>query len=536
MPTAWPRPVAATDPTTRTSGLDPAQTHALQSAARAIRDGAMTQALQQLDGVLHAAPEHPEVLRLTGIAHTRAGQFGQAVAMHQRALVQWPDDPLILTDLGNARQASGHTEAALDAWRQACATAPDYPMAWFNLGRNLQQLGRAAEAVPALTRAAALDPRLLPAHVLLGDAQAHLGQFDEAACAYRRALGVHPASGDAWRGLANIKTHPLSDADREQLSKLLQRQDLAPTDRIALGFALGKVCEDQGCYTEAFAALAAANAQQQRLAPWNATGFHALVERVRAASTALPAPIDNSLGKEVIFLVGLPRSGSTLFEQILAAHPQVEGASELPDLPEVLMEESARRGQAWPAWMAQASAQDWQRLGRRYLARTARWREQRPCNTDKLPENWLYAGLLGAMLPGARLIDVRRDPLETGWSCFKQPFHRLPHFACSLADIAAYIRDCESAMDAWQANAPTRIRIQHYEALLADPAGEIRALLDFCNLPFAAACLDFHRAERAVRTPSASQVRQPLDRQTARAVHYGALLDPLRHELAPASR
>ena len=132
------------------------------------------------------------------------------------------------------------------------------------------------------------------------------------------------------------------------------------------------------------------------------------------------------------------------------------------------------------------------------------------------------------MLPGARVVDVRRDALEAGWSCFKQQFYRLPHFACTLTDIAAYVRDYEAAMDHWQAAAPARIRTQRYEALLAEPDSEIRALLAFCELPFDAACLDFHRARRAVRTPSAAQVRQPLSRDTARAERYGRLLDPLR--------
>ena len=131
---------------------------------------------------------------------------------------------------------------------------------------------------------------------------------------------------------------------------------------------------------------------------------------------------------------------------------------------------------------------DWQRLGERYLERTAHWRRQRPIHTDKLPENWLYAGLLRTMLPAARIVDVRRDRLEAGWSCYRQPFQRTPHFACTLTDIAAYIRDCERALDAWRMAEPTRIRSQSYEALLEDPQGQIRALLDFCGLPFDPAC------------------------------------------------
>jgi tetratricopeptide (TPR) repeat protein len=513
---------------TRNIGLSTAQAQQLEAAARAIRDAALAPAQQLLGAVLAQAPEHPEALRLLGILHTRGRQHDAAREVLGLALQHWPDDPLALTDLGNAEQAAGDVETALAYWRRACALAPDYPMGWFNLGRNLQVMGFTEPAVEALERACALEPGLLPAHVLLGDALVHLGRFDEADRCYRAALALHPPCGDAWRGLANMKTRPLSGPDRDQLATLLRRGDLAEADRIAMGFALGKASEDEGRYEDAFAALSEANVRQRRLAPWNAGGFHAFVEAVVAAGARLPSPPDATLGAEAIFIVGLPRSGSTLFEQILAAHPQVEGASELPDLGEVLVEESARRRQPFPQWVAAASAQDWQRLGQRYLERTARWRRQRPRFTDKLPENWLYSGVLAAMLPGARIVDVRRDALEAGWSCFKQQFYRLPHFACTLTDIAAYVRDYEAAMDRWQAAAPGRIRTQRYEALLADPEGEIRALLDFCGLAFDAACLDFHRAERSVRTASAAQVRQPLSRDTARAERYGRLLDPLR--------
>ena len=528
MPASWPRPEHPTDLPTRAAGLAPAQLRELEAAARSIRDGALAPAQQMLGAVLAAAPGHPEALRLLGILHTRARQYDAAREVLAEALRQWPDDPLALTDLGNAEQAAGNVEHALAHWRQVCSLAPDYPMGWFNLGRNLQVLGFTEPAVEAVGRACQLAPGFLPAHVLLGDALVHLGRFDEADRSYRVALALQPACGDAWRGLANMKTRPLSEHDREQLVALLARNDIPEADRIGMGFALGKVSEDQGRYEEAFAALGEANARQRRIAPWNAGAFHAMIEALAAAGTKLPAPQDLSLGHEAIFIVGLPRSGSTLFEQILAAHPQVEGASELPDLGEVIAEESARRGQAFPHWVATASAVDWQRLGRRYLERTARWRETRPRFTDKLPENWRYAGILAAMLPGARIVDVRRDALEAGWSCFKQQFYRLPHFACTLTDIAAYVRDYERTMDRWQAQAPSQIRTQHYEALLADPEAEIRALLAFCGLPFDPACLDFHRAMRAIRTPSAAQVRQPLRRDTARAEHYGRLLDPLR--------
>lgn len=515
----------------RLDGLPPAAIQHLQAAAHAIRDGAEAVARQRLDAALHLVPDHPEVLRLCAILHTRARRPLEAQALLRRALEQWPDYALAHTDLGNAQQAAGDPDAAFASWRQACALAPDAAIPWFNLGRNLQLHGDTAAAIAALEQAHALAPDFLPALILLGDALTHAGRLDEAAARYRAALAWQPDCGDAWRGLANLKTRSLDAHDRGQLASALGGSGLALADRIAMGFALGKACEDHGDYPAAFAALTTANALLREQAPWSADAFHAHVDAMLAASARLPAAIDASLGQWVIFIVGLPRSGSTLLEQILAAHPQVEGAGELPDLEQVLSEESSRRRQPLLRWIGEATAGDWQRLGQRYLERTARWRTRKPRHVDKLPSNWLLAGVLGAMLPGARIIDARRDALETGWSCFKQQFYRLPHFACTLGDIAAYRHDYERAMTPWQDAAPQRIRIQHYERLLAGPESEIRALLEFCRLPFDAACLDFHLAPRNVRTASAAQVRQPLQHDTARGRHYGALLDPLRRGL-----
>jgi len=255
-----------------------------------------------------------------------------------------------------------------------------------------------------------------------------------------------------------------------------------------------------------------------------------------ALTQVLPPPIDASLGREAIFIVGQPRSGSTLFEHILAAHAEVEGAGELPDLGVVIQRESQRRQMPFPTWIPRANAQDWHRLGEEYLQRTARWRSMTPRFTDKMPENWKLAGVLRVMLPGATVIETRRDPLETAWSCFKQQFYSQPHFACDAGDIAVHLQGCERTMDQWRAQAPDRIHLHRYEDLQATPEAGIRALLDDCGLPFDPACLSFHAAERSVRTASAAQVREPLRISTARAHRYGKLLDPFRAALglAPA--
>ena len=515
----------------RMAGLPADAIAALQDAARAIRDERADEAERLLADLRARFPRHAEVLRVGAILRMRQRRAGDAVAILREALAAHPRDALLYADLGSALNAAGDHEGALGSWRRACELAPEQPMPWFNLGRNLQLAGDSEAALDALQRCRALAPEFLPAQVLAGDALLHLGRFGEAASAYRTALRFHPACGDAWRGLANIKSRPLSADDCAALRAQLARSDIVEDDRIAMSYALGAGEEAQGRYPQAFSALGDANARLRRRAPWSRAAFEGFVEAMLAATESLPLPPDPDLGREAIFIVGMPRSGSTLFEQILAAHPEVEGASELPDLGDVVQAESKRRGKPFPHWIPEATADDWQRMGRDYLRRTARWRASVPRFTDKMPENWKLAGVLRAMLPGATVIETRRDPLETAWSCYRQPFYQLPHFSCDFADIGACLRGCERAMDALRARDPGRMRLFRYEELLAHPEARVPELLAACGLGFDPACLAFHEARRSVRTASAAQVRQPLRADTARAARYGALLDPLRAAL-----
>ncbi|MFT3896821.1 MAG: sulfotransferase [Thermomonas sp.] len=515
----------------RMAGLAPASVAELQAAARAIRDGKPDEAERLLAGLRTRFPGHAEVLRVAAILRLRQQRPADAVAMLQDAISQNPNDALLHADLGTALMANGDRDGAFCGWHRACELEPEQPMPWFNLGRNLQLAGDSEAALDALQRCRMLATDFLPAHILAGDALLHLGRLDESAAAYRAALRFHPACGDAWRGLANIKNRPLSNEDCAALRAQLARGDIGEEDRIAMAYALGSGEEANGNFDAAFAALRDANARLRKRAPWNRAAFEGFVDAMLAATTPLPEPRDPALGREAIFIVGMPRSGSTLFEQILAAHPQVEGASELPDLGEVVQLESRRRGKPFPQWIPDANADDWHRLGRDYLQRTARWRAAKPRFTDKMPENWKLAGVLRAMLPGATVIETRRDPLETAWSCYRQPFYQLPHFSCDFDDIAACLRGSERAMDAIRARDPQRIRLFRYEELLADAGARVRELLDACGLAFDPACLAFHEARRSVRTASAAQVRQPLRVDTARAGRYGARLDPLRRAL-----
>lgn len=515
----------------RMAGLDPDIAASVHAGARALRDGKPAQAEALFRQACLRAPAHPEPLRYLALFELHARRTGPALATLTRALALAPDDALLHADFGTAQAACGGLDAALISWRRACTLDPRQPMPWFNLGRNLQLRGETSAAIEALQHAVALAPALLPAWILLGDALVHSGRFNDAANSYREALRLHPDCGDAWRGLSNIKTFPLGEDDINSLRVQIARTETSPSDRVAMGHALGKAEEDRDSLDAALTAFSAANALQERLTPWRPEAFESFLNQALAATGTLPAPLDASLGHEVIFIVGLPRSGSTLFEQILASHPEVEGASELDDLGIVIQQESLRRKTPYPHWIAHASAADWHRLGQDYLSRTERWRTSRPRHTDKQPDNWKHAGILRAMLPGACVIETRRDPLETAWSCFKQQFYSQPHFANTLEHIGLYLRRSEQAMAIWRDRDPVHLHLHDYESLLAEPESRIRALLDDCRLAFDPACLAFHASDRSVRTASAAQVRQPLRASAGQAQRYGARLDPLLQAL-----
>ncbi len=297
----------------------------------------------------------------------------------------------------------------------------------------------------------------------------------------------------------------------------------------ARGIRLAKAFEDQDRYDEAFVTLTSVNGLQRRRVRWDAGQSSRIVEAIIAAFDTPPKGAQEAkLGHETIFIVSLPRSGSSLVEQILASHADIAGGGELGDLGACIEEESKRRGHEFPSWVSAASPADWQRLGYRYRERTARWRKQHAYFTDKGLANWQMLGAALAMLPGAHIVNVRRDPIETCLSCYRQLFRRGQGFAYDMFDMGAYWRDYDRLMRFWHARYPHRIHDLVYEDLLAEPETQIRALLAFCNVRFDPACLKHHETPRSVFTSSAAQVREPLRSDTARAGHYGELLAPLR--------
>lgn len=447
--------------------------------------------------------------------------------------------------------------------RRAVELAPGNVQAHADLASLLTRLGRAAEAVELIETAHAVQPAAvwplsLKAAVLEGDgrigdaleahrallarapraalpwmnygrALAAVGDQNGAVEAYRKSLELEPNQGLAWWGLANLRTVRLDARDVERMEQALP-WTADGLNRTQLHYALGKALGDQTRFDASFQHYEAGNGLRDSFAAYDAD---LLAEEVRQArATYTPAFLAARRGQgcgapDPIFIVGMPRSGSTLVEQILASHPAVEGLGELAELREV-----AASAEAEGLGEAAAAA-----LGQRYLAAAGRRRRTaRPFFTDKMPANWRHLGLISLILPNARIIDVRREPMACCFSSFTTYFNRHTSFPATLADLARYYRDYVRVMDHFDEVAPGRIHHVRYERLVDDLEGETRRLLDHLGLPFAAECLRFHENPREVQTPSAQQVRRPINRDGLdRWRCYELWLAPLKQALeAPA--
>jgi tetratricopeptide (TPR) repeat protein len=452
--------------------------------------------------------------------------------------------------------------------------APSFEGARHNYALVLNREGKAAAALPHAERLLAKDPRNPVYRILKAAILANAGDYGESIkvyeavlkdfpqqskvwmsyghslktqrrqaesiAAYRRAIALEPTLGEAYWSLANLKTFRFESEDVLAMRKALGSGDLRDDDRFHFEFALGKALEDEGGYEEAFDRYARANAIRRNLQPYDPEDNAQFVRRSKAVFTAEFFAARCGAGAQApdpIFVVGLPRAGSTLIEQILASHSSVEGTMELPDIPRIAAEIFRREAPSNAVGFAQAVAaftpQELRALGERYLAETRSQRKtDRPFFIDKMPNNYLYAALIHLILPNAKIIDARRHPLGCCFSGFKQHFARGQNFSYGLRDLGLYYRDYVELMAHVDAVLPGRVHRVFYEAVIEDTETEVRRLLDYCGLPFEAGCLRFYENDRAVRTASSEQVRQPIFREGVdHWRHFEPWLGPLKGAL-----
>lgn len=365
-----------------------------------------------------------------------------------------------------------------------------------------------------------------------------LGRIDEAAIAYRGAVKVSVRPGAAWWGLANLKPLRLDGADIVEMRTALEAANV-DDERIYLRFALGRALDDLGEARDAWMHLEAGNALRLARVPHDAARTSASFRRLEALFTGEFLHARAGVGATArgpIFIVGMPRSGSTLVEQILASHPLVEGTAELHELHLIARQVLSGDDPASLDGFASLSAARLRALGNRYLQMTRRHRgTDRPFFTDKMPSNWIHTGLIRVILPGARIVDVRRHPMACGFANFAQHYHQGNAFAYDLAGIGRFYADYVRHIAHFDRVSPGSVHRVHYEALVDDPEREVRRLLAWLELPFDPACLRPHKTARAVHTPSSGQVRQPINRDGLdRWRAYQPWLGALEAALGPA--
>jgi tetratricopeptide (TPR) repeat protein len=409
----------------------------------------------------------------------------------------------------------------------------------------LSRIGEYAGALPMFEALLAEYPDDAGTWISLAHALKAVGRTGEAIAAYRRCLALEPWAGDAWWSLANLKTFRFEDADVAALRAQLARADLAAGDRAHLSFALGKALEDRAEYAGSFDSYARGNALRRAQASYSAERNGASLRRAaeiydeaffrEREGQGCPAP-------DPIFVVGMPRAGSTLVEQILASHPRVEGTMELDEILAIartLWRQATPGPASSPApyheVLSTLDAGALRALGEAYLERTRIHRKTgAPFFVDKMPNNFAHAGLILLALPNAKIVDVRRHPMACGFSMFKQQFARGQDFSYDLDDIGRYYRDYAEYMAHFERVRPGRILRVSYEALVADTEAQVRRLLEYCGLPFDPACLRFFENDRPVRTASSEQVRQPIYREGLEHwKHFEPWLGPLREALGP---
>jgi tetratricopeptide (TPR) repeat protein len=514
---------------------------ALKGAADALYEGQLPTAERLLRDHLALRPDDATAVQLLAEVFARMGRYSDAEILLVRLLAVHPDFDGARFAYADAlfRQQKG--EEALPHIERLLARDPTDPAYRNLMAAALGLVGEDARVIAIYEGLLADYPRQPKVWLNYGHALRTVGQGDEAVAAYKRCIALAPGLGDAYWSLANLKVASFAAEDVAAMGAQLERADLPAIDRLHLHYALGKALEDRGDHAGSFQHYARGAAIRRADAHYEAGETSALVRRSKALFTRefFAARTDaGSRSPAPIFIVGLPRSGSTLVEQILASHSAVEGTMELPDIGLVAKGLGFGDGgpAAYPARLAGLDVRALSALGETFLETTRVHRKLgRPFFIDKMPNNFQHLGLIQLILPHAKIIDVRRHPLGSCFSAFKQHFAQGQPFSYDLADLGRYYGDYVELMAHFDEVLPGRVCRLIYEDLVEDTEREVRRLLDHCGLPFETACLKFYENDRAVRTVSSEQVRRPIFRGGVdqwRA--YEPWLGPLKTALGPA--
>lgn len=479
-------------------------------------------------------PDYPEALNNLALALVAQGRIADGVLCYERAITLDPGRADIHYNLGIALASQGRTDDAAKRYRHAILLRPDYAEAHNNLGNLLAAQNNSTDASFHFSQALASNPRHFEAHNNLGNALRDQGKFDEALVHYRRAIAIRPGSAEVHYSRAMVKTFHRGDRELRAMERLADRGDLHPASAPFIHYALAKAHEEIGDFGRAFAHLRKGSDLKRARIRYDEVGALGFFKRIAAIFDSGLFEGFRGAGDPSavpIFVLGMPRSGSTLIEQILASHPQIHGAGELEHPSGMVNAES----------VLSLDRDALARMGQTYIAKLPPLADGRRMTVNKLPNNFLYIGLIRLILPNARIIHTVRNPLDTCLSCYSTLFTTGQHFSYDLRELGRYYRGYSDLMTHWRSVlAPDAMLDVVYEDVVGDLEGQARRLIDYCGLPWDESCLNYHKTPRPVHTASSVQVRQPLFRTSIqRWRRFESSLGPLLEELgdlAPIQR
>ena len=519
--------------------LSTSQEPALVHAVEYFKAGKIGHAERLTRDYLKEHPTNAIGIRLLADIGIRVGVLDDAERLLKRCLELDPDFDLARLNYADVLKKREKLEPALEQIDILLRKDPQRFGYLVTRAGILIKMGDYERAVPAYEYLVDHFPPRPKITLGQGHALKTIGRLDDAIVAYRKTIELQPSFGDAYWSLANLKTFRFEDADIEAMQAELEKDDCDQEDYFHLCFALGKACQDRQQYDRSFHYYKLGNDLKKKLERYNADEFSKAVATVGQVCQGefLTAKV-GCRAPDPIFIVGLPRSGSTLLEQILASHSQVDGTKELVHILAIVRRLSGKKKKTdesrYPHILKDLSAEELKSLGEEYLERAAIQRGNARYFTDKAPNNFLHVGLINMILPNAKIIDARRHPMGACFSGYTQLFAKGQPFTYGLTNIGRYYCDYVANMDHWDEVLPGKVLRVQYGDVVNDTENQIRRILDYCELPFEQSCLEFYRTDRAIRTPSSEQVRQPIYKGGLDMWrNYEPHLDALRDSLAP---
>ena len=508
----------------------------LTKAMTLVRKGQTGEAEKIYKQILKEDPNNVDALRLLGLLAVKGGSLDQGIMILKKCTEIAPDYALAWENLANMyRQKEGfeNLDKSIYCFKKATKFRPNWAEGWAGLGTVLTRSSLHNEGINAYQKSITLKEEQPRVHLSLGHVYKTTGEQEQSVASYHKAIKHYEMFGEAYWSLANLKTYNFSNKEINSMELQITKEDLPEREKVHFLFALGKAYEDLKDYKRSINFYNEGNDLNRGRSSYDPKAVEAISKRIiKFFNKRFIRDKSDSgdLSPDPIFIVGLPRSGSTLIEQILSSHSKVEGTMELPNMLNMArrLGSGTKDQTSYPEILSKLSTSEIESLGKQYISETKMIRSEFPFFIDKMPNNFSHIGLINLILPNAKIIDARRDPLDTCFSCYKQLFARGQMFTYDFNELARYYVNYIKLMDHWDEVLPGKVYRVFYENIVENQEDETKNLLEFCNLPFEENCLRFYETKRAVKTASSEQVRQPIYRKS---IHHWKNYEPFLKEL-----